>query len=79
MFVAPVFSGGRLEQGLRYAFLICGVCALLGTIGFLLESFLFQLIYVMGITLAGTTAAVLASILFGRMGREFRLRVPVSE
>ena len=66
-FVAPVFSGGRLEQGLRYAFLICGGCAILGTIGFLFENIVFQLVYVMGITLAGTTAAILASILFKRL------------
>jgi hypothetical protein len=79
IFVAPVFSGGRLEKGLRYAFSICGGCAVLGTIGFLLESIVFQLIYVMGITLAGTTAAVLASILFRRMGRASILLVPVSE
>ena len=67
IFVAPIFSGGRLERGLRYASLICGSCGILGWLGSLLDSTVFGLVYMAGGTVSVTTLAVLASILFGRL------------
>ena len=67
IFVAPIFSGGRLERGLRYASLICGSCGILGWLGSLLDSTVFGLVYMAGGTVSVITLAVLASILFGRL------------
>ena len=67
--VAPIFSGGRLERLLRYTFLICGVCGILGTVGYLFEITLFMLVYFMGAMAAGTSMYVLESLLFKRLER----------
>ena len=67
LFVAPVFTGGGLERGLRYASLICGSCGILGWMGALLGSTVLGMVYMMGGTLSVITIAVLASILFKRL------------
>jgi hypothetical protein len=67
IFVAPVFSGGRLERGLRYASLICGVCGILGWIGAMLGSSVLGLVYMAGGTVTVTVVAILASMLFKRL------------
>ncbi len=74
LFVAPIFSEGRLERGIKYSFAICGGCALLGGAGFLLESVALQMIYVIGITLAGTASVVLLSIFFKRQEKRVQGR-----
>jgi hypothetical protein len=67
VFIAPVFSGGRLERGLRYVSLICGSCGILGWLGGLLDSTILGLVYLMGGTVSVTIIAVLASVLFKRL------------
>jgi hypothetical protein len=76
LFVAPVFSGGRLERGLRYASLICGSCGILGWLGALLGSTALGLVYMAGGTVSVITMAVLASGLFKRLEKGATLRVP---
>jgi hypothetical protein len=73
LFVAPIFSGGRLERGLRYTSLICGSCGILGTVGFLFEIVVFMMIYFVGALVAGTTLYVLESLLFKRLENGARL------
>jgi hypothetical protein len=74
VFVAPIFSGGRLERGLRYASLICGSCGILGWIGSLLDSTVLGLIYFLGGIMSVTTIAVLTSILFKRLENKATLK-----
>jgi hypothetical protein len=79
IFVAPVFSGGRLERGLRYASLICGSCGILGWIGSLLDSTVLGLVYFMGGTVSITITAVLASVLFKRLENKAALKTSSPE
>jgi len=79
IFVAPIFSGGLLERGLRYASLICGSCGILGWVGSLLGSTVFGLVYLTGGTVSVITLAVLASILFKRLEARHVLRAPWPE
>ncbi|MGB2679366.1 MAG: hypothetical protein WAN12_19965 [Candidatus Acidiferrum sp.] len=67
LFVAPVFSGGRLERWLRWTFLICGGCGILGAVGFLFENTVFMSLYFVGALVAGTTMYVLEILLFKRL------------
>ena len=67
LFVAPIFSGGRLERRLRYASLICGSCGVLGAAGFLFEKPVLMLVYFIGALVAGTTLYVLEGLLFKRL------------
>jgi len=67
LFVAPIFSGGRLERRLRYTSLICGSCGILGAVGFLFEIVVFVLVYFLAALVAGTTLYVLESLLFKRL------------
>ena len=67
LFVAPIFSGGRLERWLRYTFLICGVCGILGAVGYLFENTLLMSLYFLGAVVAATTMYVLEILLFKRL------------
>jgi hypothetical protein len=78
-FVAPVFSGGRLERGLRYASLMCGSCGILGWLGSLLDSTVLGLVYFLGGTVSITTTAVLASFLFKHLENKAALKTSSSE
>jgi hypothetical protein len=69
VFLAPIFSGGRLERGLRMAFLVEGVGCLLGAVGALLQNMALVALYMASITLAGIVSAALATILFKRLAR----------
>jgi hypothetical protein len=79
LIVAPIFSGGRLERRLRYTFLICGSCGILGTVGFLFENMLSMLVYFLGTMVAGTTMYVLESLLFKRLQNGTALKVPLPD
>ena len=77
--VAPIFSGGRLERRLRYTSLVCGSCAILGSLGFLLDITVLMLVYILASLVAGTTLYVLESLLFRRLVNEAPLKVPLPE
>ncbi len=77
LFVAPIFSGGRLERGLRYASLILGSCSILGMAGVLLGNLACLAIYFIGDTVAGIILAILASILFKRLGAASKVPKPI--
>jgi hypothetical protein len=78
-FVAPVFSGGRLERRLRCASLMCGCCGILGWLGSLLGSTALGLVYFVGGTVSVPIIAVLASILFRRLDNSAALKAPAPE
>lgn len=74
LFVAPIFAGGRLERGLRYTSLICGICGTLGAVGFLLENTVLLVVYLVGAMVVGTLSLVLESILFKRLDNDAALK-----
>ena len=77
LFVAPIFSGGRLERWLRYTFLICGGCGILGAVGFLFENRLLMSLYFLGALVASTTMYVLEILLFKRLANGAALQIPL--
>lgn len=77
IFVAPIFSGARLERKLRYTSLICGSCGILGTLGYLFENMVFMLLYFLAAMVAATTLYVLESLLFKRLENGATLKVPL--
>jgi hypothetical protein len=79
LFVAPIFSGGRLERKLKYTFLICGSCGILGAVGYLFEKPILMFVYFLGALVAGTTLYVLESLLFKRLANGAPLNVPVPD
>jgi hypothetical protein len=79
LFVAPIFSGGRLERKLRYTSLICGSCAILGAAGFLFEKPVLMFVYFLGALVAGTTLYVLESLLFRRLENAAAMSVPLPD
>jgi hypothetical protein len=68
LFISPVFTGGRLEAVIRYAFLVNGIVCLLGGISFVLNIpvliFLFITFGMGGAVLVGTIAL---SLYFSRL------------
>jgi len=79
LFVAPIFSGGRLERKLRYTSLICGSCGILGAVGFLFEKPVLMFVYFIGTLVAGTTLYVLEGLLFKRLADGAPMSVPVPD
>lgn len=70
LFVAPVFTGSRLETAIRIAFLVNGLCCLLGGVGYVLD--LTPLVFVtinLGMGGAVLIAAILLCFLFRRLGQ----------
>jgi hypothetical protein len=70
LFVAPVFSGGRLERIIRYAFLANGIICLIGGIGYIFD--LVLIVYLcmdLGMGAALLVATTSLSILFRRMDK----------
>jgi hypothetical protein len=65
-FVAPIFSGGRLEQWLRSLLFIGGCFGMLGLVGWVLSNVTLGIIYGLGGTTCLIVASVLLSILFKR-------------
>ncbi len=67
LFIAPVFSGKKLETALRWLFVGNGLCCLLGGIGFIFD---IKLLVFFGITLGMggllTAAAILSCFFFRR-------------
>lgn len=67
LFVAPVFSGSRTASVVRYAFLLNGICCLLGGVGYLFDNILLIFITLnFGLGGAVLTAAVGLCLLFRR-------------
>ncbi|HMD97289.1 MAG TPA: hypothetical protein VKM93_08195 [Terriglobia bacterium] len=79
LFVAPIFSGGRLERRLRLTSLICGICGVLGAVGFLFEKPVLMFVYFIVALVGGTTLYVLESLLFKRLEKGLPLRDPVPD
>jgi hypothetical protein len=71
LFVAPVFSGGRLEKVIRYAFLLNGIFCLLGGIGFVfgIPTLVFFTIN-LGMGAAVTVVTIALAMLFKRLDRQ---------
>lgn len=68
LFLVPIFSGGRTERVIRYAFLANGICCLLGFVSYLLQiNVLLFLTVNFGMGAAVTVATVALAILFRRM------------
>ena len=67
-FIAPVFSGGRLEKVIKYLFFINGIFCMIGAIGYVFEMLLLSLLYfsVMGIAMI-VIAISSGRILFKRL------------
>jgi hypothetical protein len=68
LFLAPIFSGSRLERRLRLAFLIEGIGCLLGLVGSLTQNMALVGMYFMSVTLGGIVSSLMAAILFKRLG-----------
>jgi len=70
LFVAPVFSGGRLEKVIKFSFLANGVFCILGGIGFVLDNVLLVgLSLNLGMGAAVTVLTISLSVLFRRIER----------
>jgi hypothetical protein len=70
LFIAPVFSGGRLEKVIRYSFLANGVFMLLGAAAFVFDiTVLLFLVMNIGMGAAVLLFTISLSVLFRRMGK----------
>lgn len=72
IFVAPIFSGGRLERSLRSLFLIGGCFGMLGLAGWVLSSVPLGILYALGGTTCMIVSSVLLSILFKRQENKIK-------
>jgi hypothetical protein len=71
LFLVPIFSGGRTERVIRYAFLVNGVCCLLGFVSYLLQiNVLLFLTVNFGMGGAVTVATIALTVLFRRLPKE---------
>ena len=67
LFVAPVFTGSRLQKVIRVAFLINGACCLLGGVGFVFETFWLVFLTInFGMGGAVTVVAISVTLFFRR-------------
>ena len=66
LFVAPVFSGSRLEKALQTLFWIEGIISILGGLGYAAEVYVIYALYLIGIASAGTVLVILLAIFFRR-------------
>ncbi len=65
IFLVPVFSGGRTERVIRYAFLVNGICCLIGFLSYILQiNVLLFLTINFGMGGAVTVATITLAILF---------------
>ena len=72
LFVAPVFSGSRLEKAIRLMFLLNGLFCILGGIGYVFELTLLLFLSInLGMGGSVTTITVLLCFLFKRQARSF--------
>ncbi len=69
IFVAPIFSRGRFEKALRYAFLATGICSIAGMAGSLLKNMMLVGVQMAGQALGALALAVLTILFFRRLGR----------
>jgi hypothetical protein len=70
-FLAPVFSGGRLEKTIRYAFLANGLFMILGGVSYILEIVILVFLFMnFGLGAAVLVATISLAILFRRLGKE---------
>jgi len=68
LFVAPVFSGGRLEKAIRIVFLVNGICCLLGGIGYVFDNVVLLFLAInFGMGGAVLIVAILLCIWYKRM------------
>jgi hypothetical protein len=67
LFMAPTFSGSRLERALRAAFLVSGACSLFGMVGAVFQSVALTAIYALGFSFGGAVAMILSLVLFKRL------------
>lgn len=65
--VAPIFSAGKLERGIKITFLTYGVFALFGMAGFLLGNINISGLSILVAILSSTVMALLLALLFGRI------------
>ena len=70
LFIAPVFSGSRLEQTIKAIFIANGIFCLLGGLSYVFENILL-LFFSMNFGMGGSVTAItiLLSILFKRLGK----------
>ncbi len=69
-FVAPIFSGGRLEKWVRIFFILNGLLGLLGVVAYALGRLEIVLIGLGVWCVVFVLAAILLSVLFRRVGRQ---------
>jgi hypothetical protein len=68
LFIAPVFSGGRLERLIRYSFLANGIIVLLGGFGYVFDiTILVFVLMNLGMGAAVTLFTVALAVLFRRL------------
>ena len=69
LFIAPVFTGNKLEKAIGIAFLANGICCLLGGIGYVFNlTFLIFLTINIGMGGAVLTAAILLCVYYKKLG-----------
>jgi hypothetical protein len=70
LFIAPVFSGGRLVRIIRYSFLANGIICLIGGVGYVFDLVLIVFLCMdLGMGAALLMATISLSILFRRMDK----------
>jgi hypothetical protein len=71
IFLVPIFSGGQVERVIRYAFLVNGICCLIGFLSYILQiNVLLFLTINFGMGGAVTLATISLAILFRSMQKE---------
>ena len=71
LFVAPIFTGGRLAKTIKWALIINGLCCLLGGLSYMYELSLFVFLFItFGMGGAVTVAALAIGVLFQRLIRQ---------
>lgn len=64
LFVVPVFSGEKIQKWVKYSFLANGLFCCMGFIGYVIDSMMLNLLYVLGMGVSMIIIAISLSILF---------------
>jgi len=72
LFIAPIFTGNRLNKVIRYAFIANGIICLLGGIGFVLDNIAIIFLTInLGMGAATMTATTTLFMFFRRLQKQF--------
>jgi hypothetical protein len=71
LFIAPIFTGSRLNKVIKYAFISNGIICILGGIGFMFDNIILIFLTLnLGMGAATLTATIALSIFFRRLRRQ---------